>query len=354
MPPHYAQEEPASPASGEQQTTEGAQAPRLTVVIPVCNGEATLPACLGALRASTCQDIELLVVDDGSTDRSVSIAQAHGARVISMERQGGPARARNRGAAAAQTPILFFTDADVAVLPDTVARTLERFDTDPALDALFGSYTLETPDPGFFSIYKNVLHHYTHQTSREEAASFWTGCGAIRKAAFEAVGGFDETYGGATIEDIELGTRLYAAGRKIRLVRDIQATHHKRYTLKSLVMSDVFNRAIPWTALMLRRTGPRNDLNTTRSSAIALLTAYTLVFGLLLGLLWAPGLLLAAVSAPIFFVCNLPFYRFLWGAKGPAFTVKGVGANLLFYLYSGVGFWLGVGAHLRWRLGGRA
>lgn len=118
-------------------------------------------------------------------------------------------------------------------------------------------------------------------------------------------------------------------------------------------MSDVFNRAIPWTALMLRRTGPRNDLNTTRSSAIALLTAYTLLLGVIVGIVWTPGFGLAAVSAPIFFVCNLPFYRFLWAAKGPGFAVKGVAANYWFYLYSGVGFWLGVGAHLRWRLGER-
>ena len=349
MPPHSAHEEPVSSPTDEQTRQDG-RSPRLSVVIPVYNGAATLAACLGALRASTCQDLEIIVVDDGSTDTSVAIAEAHGARVIQMERNGGPARARNRGAAAAKAPILFFTDADVAVLPETVAKILSRFEADPDLDALFGSYTLETPDPGFFSIYKNVVHHYTHQTSREEAASFWTGCGAVKRAAFDAVGGFDEGYGGATIEDIELGGRLYAAGRKIRLFKDIQATHHKRYTFGSLLMSDVFNRAIPWTALMLRRTGPRNDLNTTRSSAIALLTAYTLLLGALLGLLWPPGWLLAAVSAPIFFVCNLPFYRFLWSAKGPGFAVKGVAANYWFYLYSGVGFWLGVGAHLRWRL----
>lgn len=354
MPPHHAQEEPASSTTDGKPPQDTPSAPRLSVVVPVYNGESTLAACLGALRASDTRDLELIVVDDGSTDKSVSIAQAHGARVLRMERQGGPARARNRGAAEAKAPILFFTDADVAVLPDTVGRILARFEADPELDALFGSYTLDTPDPGFFSIYKNVVHHYTHQTSREEAASFWTGCGAIKKAAFLAIGGFDEGYGGATIEDIELGTRLYSKGGKIRLFRDIQATHHKRYTLTSLVMSDVFNRAIPWTALMLRRTGPRNDLNTTRSSAVALLTAYTGLLGALVGLVWAPGWALAAVSAPIFFVCNLPFYRFLWRAKGPVFAVKGVAANYWFYLYSGVGFWLGVAAHLRWRLGQRA
>ena len=352
MPPHTAQEEPASSPTDEPTRQEG-RAPKLSVVIPVYNGEASLASCLGALRASTCQDLEILVVDDGSTDSSVSIAEAHGARVLRMERNGGPARARNRGAAEAKAPILFFTDADVAVLPETVGKILSRFEADPSLDALFGSYTLETPDPGFFSIYKNVVHHYTHQTSREEAASFWTGCGAVKRAAFDAVGGFDEGYGGATIEDIELGGRLYAVGRKIRLFKDVQATHHKRFTFGSLLMSDVFNRAIPWTALMLRRTGPRNDLNTTRSSAIALLTAYTLLLGALLGLLWPPGWLLAAVSAPIFFLCNLPFYRFLWSAKGPGFAATGVAANYWFYLYSGVGFWLGVLAHLIWRLGKR-
>src|SRR5205814_2113371 len=106
--------------------------------------------------------------------------------------------------------------------------------------------------PGAVSQYKNLLHHYVHQTGRAEAGTFWAGCGAIRREVFLAAGGFAASaYPRPSIEDIELGVRLTRGGRRVVLRPEIQATHLKAWTLASVVRSDVLDRAIPWTRLVL-------------------------------------------------------------------------------------------------------
>src|SRR5215211_1799636 len=118
----------------------GEAAPSLTVVVPARNAAATLGDCLAALRASVCCPHQTIVVDDASTDSTAAVAQSHGAHVVRLERQGGAAVARNAGARLATTKLLFFTDADVMVAPDTLARVVTHLQTD-GVDAVFGSYS---------------------------------------------------------------------------------------------------------------------------------------------------------------------------------------------------------------------
>src|SRR5690606_2357585 len=91
------------------------------------------------------------------------------------------------------------------------------------------------------SQYKNLFHHFVHQQGRREAKTFWAGCGAIRRSVFEEVGGFSTAYGRPCIEDIELGSRLVRAGRRIVLDKSIQARHLKRWSLWSVIKSDVLD-----------------------------------------------------------------------------------------------------------------
>lgn len=235
--------------------------PTLSVIIPVLNGAKFLPKCLECLRQSATPPLECIVVDDGSADGSAAIAEAAGAKVLRTRGQAGPAAGRNTGVAHASGDVVVFLDADVCVRPDTLDRIRSRFENDPSIDALFGSYDDEPGDPGFASQYKNLLHHYVHQSGRREAATFWSGCGAIKRAVFQAAGGFDEWYARPSTEDVELGYRLRAAGRRIVLDPDIQVKHLKRWGLVELVRCDIVSRALPWTRLILRSSRLPNDLN---------------------------------------------------------------------------------------------
>jgi GT2 family glycosyltransferase len=144
------------------------------------------------------------------------------------------------------------------------------------LTALFGSYDDAPAATNFLSQYKNLFHHYVHQIANEEASTFWGACGAIRREVFLKLGGFDESYHQPCIEDIELGYRLKRAGYRIRLLKTLQVKHLKHWGVKSLLKTDFFQRALPWTELILRDRRLVNDLNLKTSSRVSVASIYGL------------------------------------------------------------------------------
>jgi hypothetical protein len=311
-------------------------------VIPVHNGGSDFERCLRRLRDSRGTDYELIVVDDGSTDGSAALAASLGARVISHDRPRGPAFARNAGAEAATAELVFFLDADVAVHRETLARAAARFEADPGLTALFGSYDDEPTAPGLVSRFRNLLHHFTHQQGEftdgaRPAHTFWTGCGMIRRRAFLDAGGFDpRLYVRPAIEDIELGYRLTRDGHRIVLARDVLGTHLKRWTLASVVMTDVFQRGVPWMLLLKRQHVAESDLN-VRPNQKASVVATGLAGLALAAAPWYPWLLGVAAAASLGVVAlNAAFYRFLARKGGLAFAAGSLPLHLIYFLCCGV------------------
>ena len=132
----------------------------------------------------------------------------------------GPARARNLGAREAQGDILLFLDADVVIHPDALRQVDAAFHNDPHWRPSSDPTMMNREKTISLSQYKNLFHHYVHQTSREEASTFWSGCGAVRRKVFLEMGGFNESYRKPCIEDIELGYRMKQAGYRIRLSKE--------------------------------------------------------------------------------------------------------------------------------------
>ncbi len=327
---------PAGPASAELRRQQ------LSVVIPVYNGERDLECCLRRLRQTSGLDYELIVVDDGSTDASSRVAEFFGARVIRHDAPRGPAAARNTGASHATAPIVFFLDADVAVHPETLPRALARFDADPTLSALFGSYDDAPSSPGVVSQYRNLLHHFVHQRGQfaedlRPVKTFWTGCGAIRREVFQAHGGFDpKLYQRPAIEDIELGYRVTRAGGKIVLARDVQATHLKRWTLSSVVRTDIFQRGVPWLLLMKRSHVNEQDLNVDLSGRLSVAsTGLFIVAAFAACFVPAIGLLALAALVNVILL-NHTFYDFLARRKGRAFAAASLPLHLIYFVCCGL------------------
>jgi GT2 family glycosyltransferase len=265
---------PAPSTQAEAQAAENRVPTRVTVIIPVFNGGSGLDKCLGAIAASTYPVFETLLVDDGSTDGMTQpAATRHGARVIRREQMLGPASARNLGALEARGDIIFFTDADVLLDPTAIAIAVRTLDADANLCAVFGSYDDQPGHAAFLSQYRNLLHHWVHQTGNTEAFTFWTGCGAIRREVLLDVGGFSENYARPSIEDIELGARLRAAGFRIRLEKTMLGQHLKCWRFWNMLKTDIFHRGVPWMRLVLREGHASSDLNLNLSSRIATLLA---------------------------------------------------------------------------------
>ncbi|HIQ06378.1 MAG TPA: glycosyltransferase [Anaerolineae bacterium] len=314
----------------------------ISVVIPVYNGGAAFHQCLEALAQSYYPHWECIVVDDGSTDGSADVAASFGYHVLhTSHSRSGPAVARNLGARAAQGEILFFTDADVALHPNSLSIAAATLSGSPQVDACFGSYDDEPSDPGFLSQYKNLLHHYVHQRASTEASTFWSGCGAIRRDVFQAVGGYRETFAEPSIEDIELGYRLRKAGYHIRLEKRLQAKHLKRWTPGSLLRSDFFHRGIPWTRLIWQQRWFFNDLNLQRGDRLSVMILYLLLASLFVSVRWPRWVGLSALLAWLLLWLNLPLYRFFARKRGWRFALMTIPWHWFYYFYSGLAFVVG-------------
>lgn len=320
--------------------------PTVTVIIPVYDGGEAFHTVLSAvLRASPSPD-EVIVVSDGATDASADIAARLGARVIDRPVRGGPSQARNQGARAATGEILLFLDSDVLAPPGIVGRVRALFGSDPALGALFGSYDDAPAAVDFLSQYKNLLHHFVHQSGRERAFTFWAGCGAVRRDVFLALGGFDEKYTRPSIEDIELGYRLNRAGHKVALCKDLQVKHLKRWRVRLLLRSDILDRAVPWAQLIVREGAMPDDLNLKISGRWSAVTAWALA--LLLAAAFRNVVLLfpAALAAVVLWILNAPLYAFFYRKRGLSFMLAGVLCHWFYYLYSSAAFAVVVVRHL--------
>jgi glycosyltransferase involved in cell wall biosynthesis len=114
-----------------------------SVVIPAFNAERTLGAAIDSVLSQTVQPEMLIVVDDGSTDRTLEIARAYEPQVTLIQQaRSGPGAATTRGFEAVTAPLLACLDADDIWLVDKASRQLERLEQNPALDAVFGQVQL--------------------------------------------------------------------------------------------------------------------------------------------------------------------------------------------------------------------
>ncbi|MCI0433413.1 MAG: glycosyltransferase, partial [Gemmatimonadetes bacterium] len=317
-----------------------AEALTISVIMPVYNGSAFLRQSLPPLIAmrDRAEVLEVIVVDDTSSDNTAAMAITMGATVIPSGGRFGPGAARNLAAARARGQVLWFVDADV-VAHGPVAEQLQAAFEDPNIVGVFGSYDDNPPARNFLSQYKNLTHHYYHQRGKREASTFWAGCGAIRKDIFIAVGGFDtQRYTRPSIEDIELGYRLRVRGGRILLIPELQATHLKEWRFFDLIRTEIFGRALPWSRLILNRSGLIDDLNVTRSEQLRALVAAALCLSIAsipiasISWWWPLGQLLVAVLA------NKQLARLFYRRNGLIFAFGGVLFHQVYYLYSSAAY----------------
>lgn len=316
--------------------------PEVSVIVPGHNAAEMLKSSLPALRSQDWPKdcLEIIYVDDASTDGSIDAAAEWADRIVRLEGwRNGPAGARNAGVRDSKGQILVFIDADVLAPPGTIAALVEPLMQDDTLDAVFGSYDSEPLEPALVSQYRNLLHHFVHQTSRRDASTFWAGCGAVRKRAFEMAGGFDAMrYRGAMIEDIELGHRMRALGMRIRLQPSVQVKHLKRWTLLQMMRADIFSRGIPWMRLLFqdsRASGEIGDLNLGVSGILSVVLAWIGAVSTLLSFRFPKCVYGAFLALAMILALNWPVYRFFSRMRGVRFALMIIPLHVLFHFYNG-------------------
>jgi GT2 family glycosyltransferase len=313
-----------------------------TVVIPVYNDRDNLEQCLAALAASTYNRFDVLVVDDGSAEPIKPLVDRFGYRYLRIDGPGGPARARNRGVRQTETEFVIFIDSDVCVHPNTVERFIQVFSEDTDLVAVIGTYDDTPADPGFFSQYRNMFHHYTHCQSAGQVTTFWAGCGAMRRDVFIKYGGFDEQrYRRPAIEDIELGTWVAADGGRIVLDPTIQCKHLKCWSFSNMVKTDVCQRGIVWVDLMLRSGKAVKNLNVTWSQRLSVGLVLAACALIVLAIWWPWTLIGTAAAFMAVRLVNMELYRFFASCRSLWFAIKSLPFHWLYFGCCGVSVIIG-------------
>lgn len=172
---------------------------RVSVVVPTRNSARTLKACLTSVCAQTHGNVELIVVDNYSTDESREIAERFTDLVVVL----GPERSaqRNRGARVASGEFLFFVDGDMTISPTVAEEIAREFDRDAAVQSLV--VPLQSVGDNFWARCRALEKDlYIGDPDMEGARAF-------RRAAFEHVGGYDERLHAG--EDWDLSERVVAA-----------------------------------------------------------------------------------------------------------------------------------------------
>lgn len=200
---------------------------KISVVIPAYNAQNTIADCLEAVLAQSTRDpLEIIVVDDGSADRTIEIVTAFSPRVkLVQQAHKGAAAARNAGTAAAAGSIILFVDADCEPVP-TWAATLASVIRAGA-DGAKGTYRTDQRSLTARFVqaeYESKYRHMSRFAARQHRIDFIdTYSAAYRRDALLDVGGFDE--GIVAVEDQELSFRLAKRGYNLQFAPEAVVYH---------------------------------------------------------------------------------------------------------------------------------
>jgi CDP-glycerol glycerophosphotransferase len=201
--------------------------PRVSVVVPIYNVEDYLAECLASLAAQTFEDLEVVMVDDGSTDGSGAIAESFAARdprfKLVRRPNGGLSAARNTGIEAATGEFLAFVDSDDLVAPDAYEKlvgTLDKTGSDFASGNAHRLLGTRTRQVGFLSRPMAKTRLKTHITRQRTLLTDRTAWNKLWRRSFWDEHGlrFPE---GRTYEDIPVTIPLHFAARSVDVLSDV-------------------------------------------------------------------------------------------------------------------------------------
>jgi len=289
---------------------EGAMfCPSVTVVVPAFNAAATLPLCLRGLAG---QDYprsayEVIVVDDGSTDETAAVARAAGVRVISQVNQG-PAAARNAGIAAAAGEIILFTDADCAPEADWIRQMVAPL-ADAEIAGVKGSYRTRQREVVARLAQCEFEERYDRLARRPTIDFVDSYAAAFRADVLRRAGGFDPAFPHANNEDVDLSYRLARLGYRFVFNRRAVVYHRHVASWRGYIRLKIRRGYWRIMALKMHPEKAVSDSYTPQLLKLQVLLAVAAAGAALAGIVWRPGLALAAAALAALILSALPFLR---------------------------------------------
>lgn len=270
--------------------------PSISVIIPVHNGERTLRECLLSVRAQLNEGDEIIVIDDGSTDRSPEITEGLRIKLIRQTRQG-QSSARNKGIKAAQGDIVVFTDADCTVQSGWLGELVTPISRGESAGTV-GRITSNQENRVANLIQIELDERYSQMKNREAVDFLNTGNCAFRKELLDDPA-FDERF--LWLEDVELSFRLAQKGHRMVFVENAVVDHPHPESFWQYLLRK-FRYAV--FAPIIYRRYPSKVLSDSRTPANRKLQLFSLGLGFLFGLvsltmLFTPETLIEKAERPL-------------------------------------------------------
>jgi glycosyltransferase involved in cell wall biosynthesis len=205
--------------------------PSISVIVPAYNAADTVGETIAAVLAQDYPGkMELIVVDDGSTDATGDVVRSFPSVVYIFQKNRGPAAARNQGAAAGSGDILLFTDSDCWPEPGWLLRMQEGF-ADSSVGAVAGSYSIANVSSRLARAIHGEIRFRHLRLMPEYPKAFGSYNVAIRAGIFRKTGGFNAAYRQASGEDNDLSYRLQAIGSRVRFMPNACVAHYHQEDL---------------------------------------------------------------------------------------------------------------------------
>lgn len=277
----------------------------ISVVVPAYNAVNVLPGCLSALQHQTCPPNEIIVVDDGSSDRTCQVAEECRATVIRQTHQG-PAAARNLGIERAHGDVILFTDADCEPMTDWVEQMVAPF-ANPQIVGVKGAYRTRQREIIARLAQCEFEERYDLLERNSQIDFVDSYAAAFRAAALRDIGGFDPSFPYANNEDVDLSYRLASRGYKLVFNRQAIVYHHHPVTWLKYLRLKITRGYWRMIVYLHHPRKALSDSYTPQVLKIQTLLVYLIIF--LLGFtVFAPfAVIAAAILFGVLFFSAFPF-----------------------------------------------
>ena len=278
-----------------------------SIIIPTFNGGSRIRNCLDSLMKQTAsRDVEILVVDDGSTDNTADVIRGYSSVRLISQTNAGPAAARNHGAQQAQGRILLFTDDDCVPMPEWLEAMLGPFN-DPEVVGVKGVYRTHQKNLAARFVQIEYEDKYRLMVGLPSIDFIDTYSAGFRRERFLEVAGYDTSFPVACAEDVELSYRMSARGWKMKFVPQAIVYHTHPDTLWRYLKKKY--KFAFWRVLAVRKNPSKGvkDSHTPQTMKLQLLLAPALLAGLVFDLTVRPRVPVSGVVLAGFLLSTLPF-----------------------------------------------
>ncbi len=216
--------------------------PLISVIVPAYNAARFLPEAIASIRSQRWEPLEILLVDDGSTDETPAVAEALEGIHVFRKENGGAASARNFGLRAARGEWISFLDADDLWPADKLTRLAPRLEADPSLDVVTGRTQYVRMEGALWLDYR-------FESPENTVSHIHLGAALYRRRAFERIGGLDESL--RVGDDQDWFLRAREAGLRILIVGGV-TLHYRLHgsnmtrgaTAQGLELVEVLRRSL--------------------------------------------------------------------------------------------------------------